>query len=51
MKTEKEKMLAGELYNALDQELSEDRMRTRLLIKKFNDSSEDQAEERRKILR
>ena len=30
MKTEKEKMLAGELYDALDQELTDERIRTRL---------------------
>lgn len=50
MKTEKEKMLAGELYNALDLELSEDRTRTRLLIKQLNDGREDDAALREKIL-
>ncbi|GAB3179954.1 sugar O-acetyltransferase [Telluribacter humicola] len=51
MKTEKEKMLAGELYNALDQELSDDRLRTRLLLKELNDSREDQTDERIRILK
>jgi maltose O-acetyltransferase len=51
MKTEKEKMLAGELYDALDKQLSEDRLRTRLLLKALNDSAEDQTEERLHILK
>ncbi|WP_018478366.1 sugar O-acetyltransferase [Pontibacter roseus] len=50
MKTEKEKMLAGELYDPLDQQLVEDRLRTRLLIKELNDSREDQTEERTRVL-
>jgi maltose O-acetyltransferase len=50
MKTEKEKMLAGELYDALDTQLSEDRVKTRLLIKELNDTREDQAAERSRIL-
>jgi maltose O-acetyltransferase len=40
MKTEKEKMLAGELYNPLDEELSEERLRTRRLIKELNAAGE-----------
>ncbi len=44
-------MLAGELYNALDQELSDDRLRTRLLLKELNDSREDQTDERIRILK
>lgn len=51
MKTEKEKMLAGELYNALDKGLSEDRLRTRLLIKELNDSRENEGERRAQILK
>lgn len=51
MKTEKQKMLDGELYNPLDAQLSEDRIRTRLLLKALNESREDQPEERAKILR
>ena len=50
MKTEKEKMLAGELYDALDSQLSEERLKTRLLIKELNDTREDQAAERSRIL-
>ena len=44
-------MLSGELYNALDPELSKERLRTRLLIKELNDSREDQAEVRAHILK
>ncbi len=51
MKTEKEKMLDGELYDPMDAQLSQERMRTRLLIKELNDSREDQPEERARILK
>lgn len=51
MKSEKEKMLAGELYNATDPELSADRRNARILFKRFNDSSEDEKEERKQILK
>lgn len=40
MKTEKEKMLAGELYDPLDEELSEERLRARRLIKELNAAGE-----------
>lgn len=48
--TEKAKMLAGELYDALDPELSQERQRCRDLLKRLNDSREDEPEERRRIL-
>src|SRR5690554_96465 len=51
MRTEKEKMLAGEMYDPLDQQLVDDRLRTRLLIKELNDSREDQADERVRMLK
>ncbi len=51
MKTEKEKMLAGELYDATDPQLSDERLKARLLIKALNDLREDEAEERSKILK
>ncbi len=51
MKTEKEKMLDGEMYDPLDPQLSEERMRTRLLIKALNDTREDQTEERTRLLK
>lgn len=44
MKTEKEKMLAGELYNALDEQISNERTKARLLIKKLNDASAEDIE-------
>lgn len=50
MKTEKEKMLAGELYNALDPELVAGRRRARLLTRRLNDSSDDEAELRGELL-
>jgi maltose O-acetyltransferase len=49
MKTEKEKMLAGELYDAQDEQLTAERTRARLLIKALNDSREDKPEERLRI--
>lgn len=39
MKTEKEKMLTGALYNALDPELSGERQKARLLLNELNDFS------------
>ncbi|KUG08177.1 sugar O-acetyltransferase [Solirubrum puertoriconensis] len=50
MQTEKEKMLAGELYDALDPQLAAERLQARLLLKELNDSREDQVAERRRIL-
>lgn len=44
-------MLSGELYNALDKQLSDERLRTRLLLKELNDTREDQSEERLRILK
>lgn len=44
-------MLAGELYDALDKELSEDRRVTRNLVKRLNDTNEDDVEERVAILK
>ena len=44
-------MIAGELYDPLDKQLVEDRLRTRLLIKELNDSREDEVEERSRILK
>jgi maltose O-acetyltransferase len=46
MKSEKEKMLAGELYNSFDARLTEERTNARLLINRLNNSSENQPEER-----
>jgi maltose O-acetyltransferase len=51
MKTEKEKMLTGELYNALDPQLFQERLNARLLLKMLNDSREDESAERHQILK
>ncbi|ULQ57105.1 sugar O-acetyltransferase [Flavihumibacter rivuli] len=51
MKTEKDKMLAGELYNPLDAELSDLRLKARRLLKDLNDTREDQTEERMRLLK
>ncbi len=50
MRSEKDKMLSGELYDPLDAQLSSQRRHARLLLKAFNDSSVDQVEERARIL-
>jgi maltose O-acetyltransferase len=50
MKTEKEKMLAGELYDPLDPQLSAERQRCRDLCQDLNASREDQVKERKRIL-
>lgn len=43
-------MLAGELYDPLDQELSNDRLKARLILKQLNDSREDETDLRKNIL-
>jgi len=50
MRTEKEKMLAGELYDAQDAELVVGRQRARELCRRLNDSTERQAALRKRIL-
>jgi len=49
--TEREKMLAGELYRAGDPELVELHMRARRLLRAFNQTTEEEPERRRSILR
>lgn len=51
MPSEREKMLAGELYNPLDPELFRARDRARDLCQDLNATREAQQEERRRILR
>lgn len=51
MPTEREKMLAGELYLASDPELVELRRRARALTRRYNATREDQPDERVAILR
>jgi maltose O-acetyltransferase len=46
MKSEKEKMLSGELYDPGDPQLVAERKHVRLLLKKFNDTDVEQREER-----
>lgn len=51
MKSEKEKMLAEELYNPLDPQLSAERRRARLLLKALNDTRDDQQGERARLIK
>ena len=51
MRSEKEKMLAGELYDPLDPELVLARNRARGLCQALNATREEQQEERRRILK
>lgn len=50
MITEKQKMLAGEMYNPSDSALMKERHRARLLFHKFNSLSDAHLEERQKVL-
>ena len=50
MMSEKEKMIAGKLYNPLDEELVSDRTIARLLLKQLNESREDEPNERMQII-
>ncbi|NJL66089.1 MAG: sugar O-acetyltransferase, partial [Microcoleus sp. SM1_3_4] len=49
-KTEKQKMLAGELYLAADAELKRDRQRARRLTRLYNSTREDEPSDRLKII-
>jgi maltose O-acetyltransferase len=51
MRSEREKMLAGELYDPLDHDLVVQRARARDLCQALNGTREHEAEERRAILR
>ena len=51
MRSQKEKMLGGELYNPLDPQLSAERRRARLLFKALNDTSDDQQDERTRLIK
>jgi maltose O-acetyltransferase len=50
MSTEKDKMLAGALYDPYDAELIAERQRARLLFHAFNATRDDQKEERQRLL-
>ena len=49
-KTEKQKMLAGELYLASDRQLTLERQRTRRLARIYNSTREDEPEKRLEII-
>jgi maltose O-acetyltransferase len=51
MQTEREKMLAGELYKAWDPELVALRARARRLCRAFNQTTDDEAEEQTRLLK
>ncbi len=51
MSPEKEKMLAGALYDPFDQQLSDERRRARLLLKALNETRDDQTEERSRLIK
>jgi maltose O-acetyltransferase len=51
MKTEKEKMLSGELYDALDPQLSAERRRARDLCQALNATRDEEEVERVRLLR
>ena len=51
MRSQKEKMLGGELYDPLDPQLSAERRRARLLSKALNDTRDDQQGERARLIR
>jgi len=51
MATEKEKMIAGELYNSGDKQLVQERLECRKIIKKFNDAEPEETAERDQYIR
>lgn len=51
MRSEKEKMLGGELYDPLDAQLVHERRRARLLLKRLNDTRDDEEAARAGICR
>jgi len=51
MRSQKEKMLGGELYDPLDPQLSAERRRARLLFKALNDTGDDQQDERARLIK
>lgn len=48
---EKEKMLAGQLYNPLDEELVKMKLRARLITEKFNRTSAGEIDKRRALIK
>jgi len=50
MKSEKEKMLSGELYHAFEPQLDKERNKARMLFYQFNQTTDDQRDLRKEIL-
>ena len=51
MKSQKERMLAGELYVAHDEELGRENLRAKRMTRLFNQTTEEQAQERQRLLK
>ncbi|MDL2214652.1 maltose O-acetyltransferase [Dysgonomonas sp. OttesenSCG-928-M03] len=51
MKTEKEKMLAGEYYFSNDKELTKERLAARMFLYSYNNTTPDESELRKNILK
>jgi maltose O-acetyltransferase len=51
MKTEKQKMLDGELYEPWDQELIKERQQARRLVRQFNATTETEDEKRIELIK
>lgn len=51
MTTEKEKMLAGEMYNPADPELLKDREKARRIVRIYNHTLENEVEKWTKLLK
>jgi maltose O-acetyltransferase len=51
MRTEKEKMLSGELYQAGDPELTQERLNARRLTRLFNETLETDLNHRTELLK
>lgn len=51
MTSQKQRMLTGELYDPLDQELTDARRRARLLSKALNDTPDDHPQERARLIK
>ena len=51
MKTEKEKMILGEMYIPADPVLVQEREQARILTRKLNDTPEEQLKERSEIVK
>ena len=49
--TEKEKMLNGELYNAEDKNLKDERVKCKLLCQEYNNLVYDKFEERKTLIK